>query len=276
MGNMEIREVPIGLMRDPLVPQRVAVNDADMPRLVESIQACGILQALGVRQVDGEFEVVWGHRRLQAARLAGLSRVPVVVVGAEDMELERLKWTENRERRDVGDLEEALWMGALANRHKLSQSELAAALGVSASYVSQRLAILSWPQDFQEALAAKAVSYSVLRELVRIKDVGVRDEYLRFAIEQGCTQRSAERWYREWLSNEEYLRKRDGGEENEAEDINESPKMECCSVCLCEYPLVAVQWMPCCEACACGIRGYARSVSGGDEGDRSTSQSATP
>lgn len=275
MESIEVRMIPIGLFRDPGLAQRVTVSDADMDRLVASVQKIGILQPVGVKAVEGEFEVVWGHRRIEAARRAKLPKVPAVVAKGTELEYERMKWEENRERREVNVLEEALWLDAVQRRHKLSQADLSAMLGMTASYISQRLAVLNWPPNVQKEVASGRLSFSVGRELMRIGNPEYRDRMVEYAVNDGCTAATAARWYRDWLEIERY--KRNGGDEDEgeAQAPEYRPNVQDCFNCGGSVDATVAHWLCACPECAVVIRGVNDGFEDGSQAGSGTNQTAT-
>ena len=100
-----IQEVPVDqLSRSPFQP-RVQVGEEGMAELVASVKTHGILQPLVARRVEGELQLIAGERRLEAARKAGLERVPVVVREATDREMLELALVENLQREDINAME---------------------------------------------------------------------------------------------------------------------------------------------------------------------------
>ena len=104
-----------------------------LEELAASIREHGVLQPLTVRKVEGSFELVSGERRLRAARMAGLSEVPCIVIDVDGVCSSLLALVENLQRRDLDFLEEAMALDRLIHTYDLSQEEAARRIGKSQS-----------------------------------------------------------------------------------------------------------------------------------------------
>ena len=116
-----------------------ALND-----LADSIRRHGIIQPLTVRKLSsGYYQIVAGERRWRAARLAGLSEVPVVVIEADDRKAAELAMIENLQREDLNPMEEAAGFQSLVQTYHMTQEEAAEAVGKSRSAVTNALRLLT-------------------------------------------------------------------------------------------------------------------------------------
>lgn len=115
-----------------------------LAELAESIKLHGIIQPLTVRKLSsGYHQIIAGERRWRAARLAGLSEVPVIVMEADDKKMAALAMIENLQREDLNPMEEALGFQSLINAHHMTQQEAAEQVGKSRSAVTNALRLLS-------------------------------------------------------------------------------------------------------------------------------------
>ena len=132
----------------------------DVSELAESIAALGILEPLIAAEADGDgpLTVVAGHRRLAAARRAGLQLVPVIVRQLSDAERCSIMLTENLQREGLTALEEAAAYRRLVVELGVSQRELARRVGRSQSHISKRMALLQLPAGAQAALDAGGIT----------------------------------------------------------------------------------------------------------------------
>ena len=163
-----------------LVPVRDVRANPDQPRkhfdeeklaeLAASINAHGLLQPIVVRRAAEGFELVAGERRLRAAQLAGIDRLPALVREVEDpLELALI---ENLQREDLSPLEEAEALAALIARHGYSHREVAELLGKSRPYVSNTLALTRLPGVVKTDLQrdGAAISREILMGVARQED----------------------------------------------------------------------------------------------------------
>lgn len=116
-----------------------ALND-----LADSIRRHGIIQPLTVRKLSsGYYQIVAGERRWRAARMAGLSEVPVMVIEADDRKAAELAMIENLQREDLNPMEEAAGFQSLVQSYHMTQEEAAEAVGKSRSAVTNALRLLT-------------------------------------------------------------------------------------------------------------------------------------
>ena len=136
------REIPIKLIEPSLTPSREIFEDIDV--LAETIRRHGLLEPILVRQLDGQhsFQVVVGERRLRACKKAGLDKVPCIILdGVTEDQILTMQLVENIHRADLKPFEEIRLVETLKNRYNLSNDEIAVKIGLSASTVSNYLAI---------------------------------------------------------------------------------------------------------------------------------------
>ena len=132
--------------------------------LAESIREHGILQPLVVsRDEDGGYRLIAGERRLQAARLAGLPTVPVVIREASGTDLLELALIENIQRADLNAIEEAMAYRRLTEEYGLTQEEAAKRVGKSRVTVANALRLLQLESEIRRSLVAGEISEEIGR-----------------------------------------------------------------------------------------------------------------
>lgn len=173
--------IPPIAMRVPVdavdVGHNVRADVGDLSELVESLEQHGLLQPIGIRDsaVDGRFDLVYGQRRLLAARQAGWSHIAAIaVVFGGDRGV--LQLVENLQRRDLGPIEEAkAFQQLLAGDKDLTQAELAKRIGRSAPYVSNALRILELDKKVLPLVASGQLSGSHAKALASLKGPAQRE-----------------------------------------------------------------------------------------------------
>jgi ParB/RepB/Spo0J family partition protein len=157
----------------------------DLDGLAKDIGRRGILQPLLVRPIptngrrpDGRYELVFGARRLRAAKIAGLDRVPVMIRSMADDEALETRIIENSQRDDVHPLEEAQGYEWLHEKHGRSVVEIAVKVGKSTSWVYGRMQLLRLCQGAREAFLAGDIDASVAVLLARIPSEALQMEAL--------------------------------------------------------------------------------------------------
>ncbi|MCC8193350.1 MAG: ParB/RepB/Spo0J family partition protein [Deltaproteobacteria bacterium] len=186
------------LAPNPQQPRR-HFAEREMEELAASVKAQGILQPILVRPLTRDengnpntYEIVAGERRWRAARLAGLSTVPVVVKEMNDQEVLIVALMENLQREDLTPLEEALGLQQLKDEFGLSQEDLAARLGKSRSAIANTLRLLALPEAARNDLSEGRISAGHARALLVVTDPDSQELFRQYIIARNCTVREAE------------------------------------------------------------------------------------
>lgn len=141
--------------------------------LADSIAAYGVLQPILVRpnpNFEGSFEIVAGERRWRAAKMAGLTEIPAVVVDGDDLKTAQIALIENVQREDLNVVEEAFGYRALMERFDMTQEEVAKQVGKSRPAIANILRLLELPDDALEMLKAGDITAGHARALLGLKN----------------------------------------------------------------------------------------------------------
>ena len=178
-GENKISEIPIIKIRPNKAQPRKVFNEDELSALSRSIAENGILQPLTVRKASqSEFELIAGERRLRAAILAGMKRVPCIIVKCTDKESAVYALLENLQRADLGILEEARGISRLIRRYGLTQEQAADKLGKTQSTIANKLRLLKLSGEEQEWIENAGLTERHARALLRIDDEDIRREVL--------------------------------------------------------------------------------------------------
>ncbi|MBI3760904.1 MAG: ParB/RepB/Spo0J family partition protein [Chloroflexi bacterium] len=194
-----VAEVPINsIRRNPRQP-RQRFDAALLKELADSIQQHGILQPLIVAQNTdpGEYTLIAGERRLEAAKLAGFAAVPVVVREATEQQLLEITLIENIQREDLGPLESAHAYKHLSDDFGLSHEEIAARVGKNRVSVTNTLRLLRLPAKAQEALTAGLIAEGHARALLALSSVQAMSAALATVIGRSLNVRQTEELVRQ-------------------------------------------------------------------------------
>lgn len=178
----EGRDLPLKLIgRSPFQP-RLVFDEQGLRELAATIAAAGVLQPIIVRPKGQRYELVSGERRLRAAKIAGLEKIPAIVRRLDDAQSRQVTAIENLQREDLNPIEEArayqqLLKGAREKgkggkekgEEKITQEELARRLGVSQPHVANRLRLLGLPQNCQQRIISGEITASQARCLLPYK-----------------------------------------------------------------------------------------------------------
>lgn len=174
--NESVNEILIGAIhRNPNQP-RIQFDEEELSDLADSIKQVGILQPIIVRPDADGYEIIAGERRYQAAKKAGLEKVPVIVKEIDDNTSLELALVENIQRSNLNSIEEARAYRELITRTGITQEELARRLAKSRSSITNALRLLDLPESIQQLVFdgkltaghARAI-LAVPREEMRIK-----------------------------------------------------------------------------------------------------------
>ena len=190
-----IDEIDVDLIVPNPHQPRTTFDEAALDELVGSMKEHGVLQPLLVStsNTEGVYQLIAGERRLRAAKLAGLTRVPVIVKEAATRELLELALVENLQREDLNALEEAGAYQRLAGEFGITQDEIAHRVGRSRTAVANTMRLLALSDEIKQSLAAGTITEGHGRALLAIEDEAERRNAWQQVIDRGLTVRQTER-----------------------------------------------------------------------------------
>lgn len=190
----EFRLISVAELVEPERPARTTMSDEKMNSLVVSIREVGILEPLLVLpSANGTFEVAAGHRRLKAARLAGLGTVPVIVLDDPES-ADAVKIHENIEREELSPADEAIYYAELYERHGEDTEAVAARVKRSRDHIEGRLNLLRGDKHVFDALAKGTISIGVAQEMNKMELEQDRLFHLDYCIRTGASVSVARQW----------------------------------------------------------------------------------
>ena len=161
--------LPIGAVRpNPSQPRKI-FDQQGLQELAASIVQYGILQPLSVRRRQDGYELVAGERRLRAARMAGLTEVPCILLSVDEEQSGMLALVENLQRRDLDFIEEAEGLARLMRLYGMSQEQAAMRVGKSQSAVANKLRLLRHPPAVLAAIRQNGLSERHARALLKLE-----------------------------------------------------------------------------------------------------------
>lgn len=249
--NIDFKKIII-----PTTSMRLNTEDASIKQLAESIEKVGLINPITVLPKGKYYEVVAGFRRYLAIKSLNWDSVPCICI-EENKELAvGVMTAENYEREDVNTFDEAVYLKKLIDVTGISQKKIAKIINRSESYVSERIAILSYPDQLIEAVANNKLSFSVARELAKITDEADKQMYIRYAISNGCTPEIARRWRAE-LDSRQVISSNELGEkavEHYSQENNRTTVMILCKVCNENTDVKELVTMYVCKSCVDVLR----------------------
>ena len=182
---------------NPRQPRR-DFDEGSIAELAASIAQLGLLQPLLVRRRGERYELIAGERRLRAARAAGLSEVPVVVVETDDRGALERALVENVQREDLNPLEEAAAYAQLIDEAGMTHEQLGERLGRSRVTITNALRLLELPAPIQRLLAERKLSAGHGRALLGLNGNPFQERLARRVAQEGLSVRATEELVRRY------------------------------------------------------------------------------
>jgi len=169
--NNSICYIPIhAITPNPYQPRR-EFNQDSLEELAQSIRRYGVLQPITVRRLfSGDYELIAGERRLRAASLAGMLKIPAMIVSLNDNDSAIVALVENIQRENLNFMEEAEAYRSLLFHHGLTQEELASSLGKTQSSVANKVRLLKLSKVVREIIKENSLSERHARALLRLEN----------------------------------------------------------------------------------------------------------
>ncbi len=217
--SAKIHMIPADLIRPNPSQPRKSFDDEAILRLSESIKQYGILQPLSVRsscslpdeklisgeiQLIGEdhtyYEIIAGERRFRAAKLAGMTKLPCIIMTVDSKKSAELAIIENIQREDLNIFEQASAIASLIDIYKLTQEQIAGMLSVSQSYIANKLRILKLTADERTLILESHLTERHARAVLRISDISSRLQAIKTIIAHEMNVSKTEAYIEQLLS----------------------------------------------------------------------------
>lgn len=163
-----------------------------MESLVQSIQEHGILQPIIISPTNEGYKIIAGERRWRAARLLGLSEIPVLVKSVDSMKALELALVENIQREDLNPIEKARAYLELKNNFRLTQEQIAIKIGQDRSSIANTLRLLDLAENIQELVSRGTISMGHARALLSLKNPKKQDILSGKIVTDGLSVREVE------------------------------------------------------------------------------------
>jgi ParB family chromosome partitioning protein len=171
---------------------RKSFDEHSLSELADSIRVHGIVQPLIVKKKNNRYMIIAGERRFRAARLAGLSEVPVLVADYDEAQIHEVSLIENIQRENLNPIEEAAAIRFLMKQHDMTQEEVSARLGKSRPAIANSLRLLQLPESVVELLKSGALSAGHGRALAGLTDSAQIEKLAQECVEKEYSVRALE------------------------------------------------------------------------------------
>ena len=184
---------PLAQVEPGLKQPRKRFDEETLADLADSIRTHGIIQPLTVRRLSsGYYQIIAGERRWRAAKLAGLSEVPAVIIEADDRKVMELGLIENLQREDLNPMEEAMGYRTLMEEYGLTQEETAQRVGKSRPAVANALRLIALPDAIRHLVEEGQLSAGHARALLSISSSTLQKKLAQKIIAEGLSVRQTE------------------------------------------------------------------------------------
>ena len=185
--------LPISQVEPGLNQPRKRFDPESLAGLAESIRIHGVIQPLTVRRLSsGYYQIIAGERRWRAAKQAGLSEIPAVVIEADDRKVMELGLIENLQREDLNPAEEARGYQTLLEEYGLTQEQVAERMGKSRPAVTNTLRLLALPEDLLKLVEEGSLSAGHARALLGAPTAALQRQAAKQVMQRGLSVRQTE------------------------------------------------------------------------------------
>ena len=167
-------------------------DDDKIQELADSIKLHGVFTPILVKKAVKGYELITGERRLRASKLAGLKRIPAILMDFDDQQMMEIALLENIQREDLNAIEEAQGYEKLIKKLGYKQEELAHRIGKSREHVANMLRLLKLPASVQQHVVNNELSMGHVRALLSLKDPKLMEEVAQKAIQLHLSVRAVE------------------------------------------------------------------------------------
>lgn len=171
---------------------RTHFNESALEELSESIRENGVLQPLLVRKHDSKYEIIAGERRYQASKIAGLTKVPVIIRDVDDQKMLELALIENLQRSDLNPIEEAKGYQQLIKASGMTQEALSKAVSKSRSTITNSLRLLDLPEQVQQLMYEGKLTAGHARAILAVPFEEARIKLAEKVVAEGLSVRATE------------------------------------------------------------------------------------
>ena len=207
--SIQVVQLPLEKITiNPEQPRKI-FREEELEELSQSIQDYGVLQPILVRRTEeGMFSIIAGERRFRASQLAGQTSIPAIIRNLEEEEAALIALVENVQRENLNYIEEARAYKKLMDEFHLTQSEIAIKVGKQQSTISNKIRILSLPEDIQEVLTANKLTERHARALLRIPGELDRKKIINRIVKNNLNVKQSEKLIDEFLAGLEEQRRK--------------------------------------------------------------------
>ena len=211
----KIYSVPLNKIEPNPFQPRKTFNEESLIELAQSVREHGIIQPLVVKKSDDVYIIIAGERRFRAAKMVGLSEVPVIIRDYEESETKEISLIENLQREDLNAIEESEAIRELMDAYNYTQEEVARKLGKARPSIANALRLINLTSEVKELVRMDKLSAGHARALLAVTNPAHQVSMAHKAVVEGWSVRETEKRVKEYLENAENASKRFKKEKSE-------------------------------------------------------------
>lgn len=216
VDNEEIFEIDINELRPNPYQPRKTFDENALNELANSIKEHGVFQPILIKKSIKGYDIIAGERRVRAAKLAGLTKIPAIIRDFTDAQMMEIGLLENLQRENLSAIEEALAYKAMIEGLNLTQDELSKKVGKSRSHITNILGLLRLPKEVQNMVVSKDITMGHARILSKLEDDNKVVELANKIVNESMSVRDIEN-----ISSNEELEKKVKIQKHKKEDNND-------------------------------------------------------
>lgn len=197
----QIFELDVNVLESNPLQPRGLIAPGSLSELVDSIHEHGILEPLVVAKTPAGYQIIAGERRWRAAKIAGMTTVPVVIKETTPRGMLEMAIVENVQREDLNPIERAQAYKRLIDEFEMTTTEVAQRVGKSLPYISNSLRLLTLPDALKDALITGATTEGHVRAIVSLEDAKLMLDVFKMVLREGASVRRAEDLVRKMRSD---------------------------------------------------------------------------
>ncbi len=198
-GGEQVKEIDISsIYANPNQPRKV-FDETALKELADSISKHGVIMPIIVNKSGDRYMIIAGERRFRASKLAGLSKIPVIIKNYDQRQIKEISLIENLQREDLNPIEAATAMRSLMQDYGLTQEELADRIGKSRPAIANTLRLLTLSQDVIRMVANGSLSAGHARALISLPDTD-QLKIANEAVKKGASVRDVEQMVKDYFT----------------------------------------------------------------------------
>jgi len=209
--NPEQHGAPVEVDIDKVEPNKLQprknFDEDKLQDLAENIKIHGIINPLLVQDRGKYYELIGGERRWRAARIAGLKKVPVIIMNLSEQEFVEISLIDNIQREQLNPIEEAMAFARLIDEFKLKQDEVAERVSKSRTTITNALRLLKLDKRVQDMIVDDKLTTGHARAMLAITDLDKQYEFAEKAFDEKMSVRDVEREVKKLLNDKQSEKK---------------------------------------------------------------------